>query len=155
FIYSKPAGRIRHHEIRRVQHKDPSAHVLMNGATQNHQARLIKHHRRYRPFLRTITAEIKSLYRRIGKDVVILVVEIWKLYLGALFNRQERWNKRQILLLDFFCWQRSWSRKIAVKIDHGQRRLRRKNSGLGYDLVPFCLNRRRTRFRKLHASLDS
>ena len=56
---------------------------------------------------------------------------------------------------DFFCWQRSWSRKIAVKIDHGQRRLRRKNSGLGYDLVPLCLNRRRARFRKLHPSLDS
>src|SRR4029077_7190904 len=129
--------------------------VLVNVATQSHQARLVEHYRRYRPFLRAVTPEIKSLGGRIGKDVVILVIQILELYFGSHFYRQERWNERQILLLDFFCWQRGWSRKIAVKIDHRQRRLRRKNSSLGYDLVPFCLNRRRARFWKLHASLDS
>src|SRR5262245_8471473 len=129
--------------------------MLVNVAAQSHQARLIKHHRRYRPFIRAITAEIQSLGGRIGENGVVLIIQIWKLYLCSHLYREKRWNKGQILLLDFFCRQRSWSWKNALKVDHGQRRLRRKNSSLGYNLVPFCLNRRRARLRKLDVSLDS
>src|SRR5215472_13779702 len=149
------AGRVRHHEVRGVQHQDQSAHVLVYVAPQRHESRIIENDRRDRPFLRTITAKIKSLGWRIGKNIVIRVIEIWKLNPGSHFYRQKRWNKRQIFLRNLFRWQRRWSREVAIEINHGEWRLGGEDSGFGHDLVAFRLDRCRMRFRKLNASLNS
>src|SRR6266446_7152242 len=129
--------------------------MLVNVASQRDQSRFIKNYRRDRPFFRTITAKVKSFGGGIRKNIVISVIQVWKFDSGSHLDRQQRWNERQILLRKLLCWQRSRSRKIAVEIDHRQWRLRRKNSGLGDDLVALGLNRRRARLRKLHASLNS
>ena len=86
---------------------------------------------------------------------MVRVIQIWKLNLRSHLYRQKRWNERQIFLRNLFRWQRSWSRKIAIKIDHGQWRLGGEDSGFGHDLVAFSLDRCRMRFRKLNVSLNS
>src|SRR6266480_971416 len=92
--------------------------------------------------------------RRVGKNVVIRVIKIWKFNFGSNPHWEKRRNKRQILLRDLFRRQRNWLGKRTIEINYRQRRLRGKNAALGDDLVTFRLDRRRMRFREFDASLD-
>ena len=65
---------------------------------------------------------------------MISVVKVREFDSGSESYREKRWNERQILLLDSFHWERSWSREIAVEINHRQWRLRGKNAAFSDDL---------------------
>src|SRR6266436_1817862 len=129
--------------------------MFVNVAPKYDQARLIKNLRRDRSLILPITPKIKTFGRRIGKNVVISVIEIWEFNLGSDSHRQKRWNERQILLCNLFRRQRSWLGKRTIEINDRQRWLGGKNAALGDDLVTFGLHRRRVRFWQFHASLDS
>src|SRR4030095_1003379 len=143
-----------HDEIRSVQNQDQPAHVFVNVAAQRNQTRFFEHLCRYGTFLRAITAEVESFDRRIGKDVVISVVEIRKFNSGSNSDRKKRWNERQILLRDLFRCRRSRARESTIEINDGQRWLCRKYTPFGDDLVAFYLDRCRMRFREFYPSLD-
>src|SRR5207247_10546902 len=129
--------------------------VFVNVAPKYDKARLIKNLRWDRSLIRPITPKIKTLGRRVGKNVVISVVKIWEFNFGSDPHREKRRNKRQILLRDLFRWQRNWLGKRALEINHRQRRLRGKNAAFGDDLIAFRLHGRRMRFWELDASLYS
>src|SRR5437667_1147311 len=137
-----------------IQNQDQSAHVFVNVAPKYDQARLIENLRRDRSLIRAITPKIKTFGRRVGKNIVISVIEIWELDFCPDMHRQERWKESQILLRDLFRRQRSWLGKSTIEINHRQRWLRRKNAAFGDDLVTFRLDRRRMRFWEFHASLE-
>ena len=120
--------------------------MLVNVAPQCDQARLIENFCRDRAFLRAITANIESLGRRVGKDVVISVVKVREFNPGPNSYREKRWNERQILLRDFFRWEGSWTRESTVEVNHRKRRLRGKYAAFSDDFVSLGLNRRRMRF---------
>ncbi len=107
-----------HHEIRSIQNQHQSAHVFVNVAPQRDQTRLIKNLYGNWTFLRAITAEIKSFGGRVGKDVVVSVVKIREFNLRTNSYREKRWNEGQILLRDFFRWQRSWTRESTLEINY-------------------------------------
>src|SRR5207245_11327673 len=144
-----------HHKMGSIQNQDQSAHVFVNVAPKYHQARLIENLRRDRSLIRAITPKIKTFGRRVGKNIVISVIEIWEFNLGSDPHRKKRWKESQILLRDLFRWQRSWLGESTIEINHRQRWLRRKNAAFGDDLVTFRLHRRRMRLWKFHASLHS
>src|SRR5207245_1989482 len=144
-----------HHKMGSIQNQDQSAHVFVNVAPKYHQARLIENLRRDRSLIRAITPKIKTFGRRVGKNIVISVIEIWEFNLGSDPHRKKRWKERQILLRDLFRWQRSWLGKRTIEINYRQRWLGGKNAAFGNDLITFCLHRRRMGFWEFHASLYS
>src|SRR5262249_14094834 len=146
--------RICHRKIRSIQNQDQPAHMFVNVAAQRDQARFVENLCRDRTLLRTITAQVEALGGRVGKDVVISVVKIWKFNLGSNSYRKKWRNEGQIFLRDLFRRHRSWFRERPFEINYGQRRLGRKYATLGDDLVSLSLNRGRVRFRKFYASFD-
>ena len=85
---------------------------------------------------------------------MIGVVKIREFNPGSNSYREKRGNERQILLRDFFHWDRSWTRESTVEVNYRKRRLRGKYAAFGHDFVSLGLNRRRMRFRKFYAAFD-
>jgi hypothetical protein len=85
---------------------------------------------------------------------VISVVEIREFNLGSSRDWEKRWNERQIFLRDLFRRQRSWFRESTLQINYREGRLRGKYAAFGDDLVAFCLDWSRMRFRKFYAPFD-
>jgi len=141
-------------KVRRVEHENEAAHVFVNVATQSDESRDIEDLGWDWLFVGPVTAEIETFRGRVGKDIVIGVVVVWKFHARADAHRQERRDEREIFLRDLFRSRRGLFQKRTFEINDGQRRTRRQYPAFGHDLVAFVYDRRRMRFRQLHAPLD-
>jgi len=129
-VYLIESGRpCRHREVRRVQHENQIRACAREYRNAESPKPGLSTSRRYRPFLRAITAEIKSLDWRIGKDVVIRVVEIWELNSGSHLYAGAREGTSN-LLPDFLLLATKRVAENCRQIDHGQRWLRRRTPAL-------------------------
>jgi len=82
------AIRISASEVWSVEHENNSAHVLMNFTVEFYYSRSIED-LCGRTIAFAIAPQVKSLRLRIGKDVVIEIVAIWKRYGGSDLDRQQ------------------------------------------------------------------
>src|SRR5438270_11814783 len=98
----------------------------VNITTKCYQPSRVKNLRRNRLLVRTISPQIKSFRRRIGKNTVISVVEIREFDPCPGLDRQEWRNKSEIFLSDLLVRRRRRFREGTFKVNYGQRLLGRE-----------------------------
>src|ERR1051325_2648967 len=77
-------------EIRRLEHENKPSHVFVNIAADGNEAGHVENLRGYRPFVRTVTPEIKTFCRREGEDIVIRIIEVREFDFRSHLNRDRK-----------------------------------------------------------------
>ena len=125
-------------EERGVQDQDGSSHPIMNVAVHRHGSGFVEQNGAGL-FIFAVSPEIESFRSRIGKDVVVHVVEVWELDGCADQHRDEIGRERHVFLRHLRGVMRERERhtaEIARQVDDCRRRICGRNRLIG-DLIAF------------------
>ena len=124
-------------EMRRGQNENESPHVLVNVAAQRDESGHVKDLGGNRFFIGTISPEVETLGRRVGKNVMVSVLLLVREFdFCPHLHWQKDGDKGQLLLDDLFHWQDVRFRKRALEINDGDGRIRPENAAGADNFIP-------------------